>query len=334
MKQLIPKNETSTSFNIYFLMSFRHNFAPAKITKTNNIGLTTFMIMNLQIADWDIQINMTLPSLIAYKYAPFYNKRQKTDAENFLFTLSQGEITLPQSTNAPIHKCANGTEWEFYPKHDGIVVKLYMQMSGRTYWIKADMEWKKIVTDWEMKYKEDAWALDNIIMLSFIASSSLKNTVLIHSSCIKTLQGDGVAFIGHSNAGKSTHSQLWLQYVPKCTLLNDDQPAIRISEDNTPYIYGTPWSGKGACYKQDKVKLTAIFLMIKAPVNKLITLNSIKSYTTVLSSVSVIKEIENIMKGILNTTAVITQKVNVYNLENGAGKEAVALSAKELGITI
>ena len=292
------------------------------------------MITNLQIADWSIKIGMALPSLIAYKYAPFYADGQNADAECHLFTLVQGKVELPQSTEVPIHKCANGTEWVFYPQHDGVVVKLYMEMFDCTYWMKADMEWKTIVTDWKAEREEDAWALDNIIMLSFVASSSLKDTVLMHSSCVRTLQGEGVAFIGHSNAGKSTHSQLWLQYVDQCTLLNDDQPAVRIAEGNVPYVYGTPWSGKGDCYRQEKARLAGVFLMVKAPENRMIHLNSIQAYTTVLSSVSAIKEMGNIMKGIVNTVAVIARQAKVYRFENRPEKEAVALSAKEIGIEI
>ena len=292
------------------------------------------MITNLQIADWSIQIGMTLPSMIAYKYAPFYVDRKNADVESLLFTLVQGKVELPQSMDSPIHKCANGTEWVFYPQSDGVVVKLYMEMFGCTFWMKADSEWKTIVTDWKAEREEDAWALDNIIMLSFIASSSLKNTVLIHSSCVKTLQGEGVAFIGHSNAGKSTHSQLWLKYVDECTLLNDDQPAVRIAKDNIPYVYGTPWSGKGDCYRQDKARLAAIFLMIKAPENNLIPLSPVYAYTTVLSSVSAIKEMENVMKGIVNTVAVIAQQTKVYKFQNRPERDAVAMSAKEVGIAI
>lgn len=291
------------------------------------------MVTNLQIADWSIQIGMALPLPIAYKYAPFYAE-EKTDAGCLLFTLVQGEVAFPQSTDAPIHKCANGTEWVFYPQHEGVVVKLYMEMFDRTYWMRADMEWKTIVTDWKAEREEDAWALDNIIMLSFIASSSLKNTVLMHSSCVRTLQGEGVAFIGHSNAGKSTHSQLWLQYVEQCTLLNDDQPAVRIAKDNIPYIYGTPWSGKGDCYRQEKARLVAVFQMIKASKNNIVSLSSIQAYTTVLSSVSTIKEMGSIMKGILNTVAVIARQAKVYGFENRPEREAVALSAQKIGIMI
>lgn len=292
------------------------------------------MITTLQIAEWNIRIGMALPSPIAYKYVPFHAERPMPDAGCLLFTLVRGEVTLPQPADVPIHKCDNGTEWEFYPQHDGIVVKLYMEMFGRTYWMRADKEWKTIVTDWKGECEEDAWALDNIIMLSFIASSSLRNTVLMHSSCVRTLQGEGVAFIGHSGTGKSTHSQLWLQYADQCTLLNDDQPAVRIKEDGIPYIYGTPWSGKCDCYKQEKARLVAVFQMIKAPENRIVPLNSIQAYTTVLSSVSVIKEMENMMKGILNTVATIARQVKVRGFENIPGKEAVALSAKEIGIVI
>ena len=55
--------------------------------------------------------------------------------------------------------------------------------------------------------------------------------------------------LGKSGTGKSTHSRLWLKYIPDTKLLNDDNPAVRIMDNNTIMIYGTPWSGKTPCYK-------------------------------------------------------------------------------------
>ena len=56
---------------------------------------------------------------------------------------------------------------------------------------------------------------------------SFAGVVLIHASCV-ALDEEGVAFIGPSGIGKSTHSGLWLKHIPGTRLLNDDQPALRL----------------------------------------------------------------------------------------------------------
>ena len=74
-------------------------------------------------------------------------------------------------------------------------------------------------------------------------------TVAIHSSCI-VYRGKAVLFLGASGTGKSTHTRLWLENIEGSTLLNDDSPFVRV-EDGKVWAYGSPWSGKTSCYKQE-----------------------------------------------------------------------------------
>lgn len=291
---------------------------------------------NLCIADWNIRVDATLSLLLADKYTPFYTERLNDGCtDNLLFTLDCSEINSAFPEEGYLHICDNGTYWSFYPQADGWLVKLYLQFYEQTYRIRTDKEWKHIEADGFRQVDEsDACALDNILMLAFAIASAEQNTVLIHSSCVKTRENEGIAFIGQSGAGKSTHSQLWLRYVEGCELLNDDQPVIRLDADRVPWLYGTPWSGKGECYKQEKVRLKVLGLMRQASENHLIPLNSIAAYTTVLSAVSVVREMTEAMKGISNTAATIALQTDIFILENRPEKEAVALSAGRLGIKI
>lgn len=74
--------------------------------------------------------------------------------------------------------------------------------------------------------------------------------------------------LGKSGTGKSTHSRLWLKYIPDTKLLNDDNPAVRIMDNNTIMIYGTPWSGKTPCYKNVGVLLEGLVRLRQAPENQ------------------------------------------------------------------
>lgn len=66
--------------------------------------------------------------------------------------------------------------------------------------------------------------------------------IMLHASCVE-YKGKAYLFSARSGTGKSTHTHLWLKYMPGARIINDDKPAIRCI-DGVYYAYGTPWSGK------------------------------------------------------------------------------------------
>ena len=66
--------------------------------------------------------------------------------------------------------------------------------------------------------------------------------IMLHASCVE-YEGKAYLFSARSGTGKSTHTHLWLKYLPGARIINDDKPAIRCI-DGVYYAYGTPWSGK------------------------------------------------------------------------------------------
>ena len=66
--------------------------------------------------------------------------------------------------------------------------------------------------------------------------------IMLHASCVE-YEGKAYLFSARSGTGKSTHTHLWLKYLPGSRIINDDKPAIRCI-DGVYYAYGTPWSGK------------------------------------------------------------------------------------------
>lgn len=166
--------------------------------------------------------------------------------------------------------------------------------------------------------------IDIFMMLIFIYSSLYHHVVLLHASCIKYGE-QGIAFIGCSGAGKSTHSRLWLKYIPGTKLLNDDQPAVRVFENGKVVIYGTPWSGKTQCYLFDKATLRGIVRMKQAPNNKLISLSPVLLFKELLSSCSMIKSDPVTFKVITSILAKMVSSVSGFILENRPEESAVRL---------
>ena len=108
-----------------------------------------------------------------------------------------------------------------------------------------------------------------------VATIPLK-TVAIHTSTI-TCEGKAILFLGESGTGKSTHTRLWREHIEGAVLLNDDSPIIRII-DGKPWVYGSPWSGKTPCYKNESYPLAACVRLSQAPYNQIKKLSVTQGY--------------------------------------------------------
>ena len=92
----------------------------------------------------------------------------------------------------------------------------------------------------------------------FAGQLPLRDAFVFHCACFD-VEGTGVAFAAHSGTGKTTHMNLWQEYLgEKMTVVNGDKPIIRFFNDapNVPYAYGTFWNGKEhlGCNMRTKLK--------------------------------------------------------------------------------
>lgn len=165
--------------------------------------------------------------------------------------------------------------------------------------------------------------MDNAMMLLFAIASAPLDTLEIHSS-VTVCEGAGYAFLGKSGTGKSTHSRLWRENIPGSTLLNDDNPVIRI-KDGQVRIYGTPWSGKTPCYKADSAPLGAVVRIRQCPENKIQRLSPVEAYASLFSSSSAFREIRGTADGIHSTISKIVSLVPMYLLDCRPDAEAAQL---------
>lgn len=112
--------------------------------------------------------------------------------------------------------------------------------------------------------------------------SCSSNMVLIHSSCV-VHQGKAVLCLGESGTGKSTHTRLWLKYIPDSFLLNDDSPVLAF-ENGQAVVYGSPWSGKTHHYHQMRFPLAAAMRLSQAPYNKIHRLGILEAFSALQPS--------------------------------------------------
>lgn len=153
-----------------------------------------------------------------------------------------------------------------------------------------------------------------LTMMVFGQACLLHKVILIHASAV-SLQGKAYAFLGKSGTGKSTHSRLWLENISGTELINDDNPAIRLEADGSVYLYGTPWSGKIACYKNVKVQLEAFIRLKQATYNRMSPRSDLAAFISVMPSCTAIRWNRYLFREMNNTLEDIVQRVKVAELE-------------------
>ena len=136
----------------------------------------------------------------------------------------------------------------------------------------------------------------------------------MHAS-VTMKDGKVYLFLGKSGTGKSTHSQLWINNIEGCSLLNDDNPVLRVLENGEVRVYGSPWSGKTPCYRNLDVPVGAIVNLHQAPKNAIRRLSLPEAYAAVYVSFSGYRFIKEMANGLHATNAKIVGSVPIYSLE-------------------
>lgn len=150
--------------------------------------------------------------------------------------------------------------------------------------------------------------------LAYNISFAMRRTIAIHASVI-TCEGKALLFLGESGTGKSTHTRIWCQHISGAALLNDDSPVLRVVE-GCPVVFGTPWSGKTPCYKNESYPLAAIVRLKQAPYNRISELSVLRALGAVYPSCppELMKDSE-LSDAICMTISDVLQQVPVYALE-------------------
>lgn len=99
---------------------------------------------------------------------------------------------------------------------------------------------------------------------SFYESLIPRGGFMLHASAV-VLDNRAYLFSAPSGTGKSTHTAQWLKLFPSARILNDDKPAIMLSDGI--FACGTPWSGKSDLNLNLTVPLQGICILERAEKN-------------------------------------------------------------------
>lgn len=166
------------------------------------------------------------------------------------------------------------------------------------------------------------WAAYGLAVLPY-------KTVAIHASAIQ-YRNRSVLFLGESGTGKSTHTRLWCQHIFGAQLLNDDSPILRIV-DGRPVVFGSPWSGKTACFKNEYFPLAACVRLSQAPYNKICRLRTVAGFAALHPSCPpAFAHDENLYDSVSDFLSDVLKAVPVFRLECLPDAAAAQLSRQTL----
>ena len=145
------------------------------------------------------------------------------------------------------------------------------------------------------------------------------NGVMLHASWVE-YEGKAYLFSARSGTGKSTHTHLWLKYLPGSRIINDDKPAIRLI-DSRFYAYGTPWSGKTNESVNTGVPIAGICFLSRGE-NAIKPLNGLKALKLFMDQ-TVRPNDRSLMEKMLETLNRVLTEIPVFEMSCDMSEEAV-----------
>lgn len=247
---------------------------------------------------------------------------------NSLFRFSGNKDILVPEVDPAETMNFEGTQFTVYHTEEGATIS--MRIENKIYYLFASDDRKVFKSDLTLISPEEGRFLLYLLRAAYGMAAIHHRTIKVHASVIEK-EGRALVFLGKSGTGKSTHSRLWKEFVPECTLLNDDEPVIRMLDDGSIRVYGAPWSGSTPCYRNASAEVAAFVHLYQGPENKLTRLKGMDAFTSLFQSSALLRSDK---KGRQLTFALITdilEKVPYHRLDNRPDREAVSLTETLIG---
>ena len=309
----------------------------------NNYFCIADHIVCIRFADSNVNSMDLLPSFTPFRVdsEAIVMKTGTDKPDSLLFTLTVDDKLLPIKERKLVRKFDTGNgDTLVYQLPDGGYQYIIRDIADRDCCLLICNErftecQCALNGDWTMR----SFGLNDALMLVFAFAGSFHNTLLIHASCImisskftgdSSLSPVAFPFTAKSGTGKSTHTSLWMKHIEGCELMNDDNPIIRIDDQGTSFIYGSPWSGKTPCYRNVKARLGAITRIERAPQNSIEREGPVQAFALLLPACSSMKWDSVIYNNLCDSITQIITSTPIYTLYCLPDEEAARLSFKTL----
>ncbi len=177
------------------------------------------------------------------------------------------------------------------------------------------------------RYYSDAY-LETLAVYRQIAEKMTEfDTILFHGSVI-AVDGEAYIFTAPSGTGKSTHTRLWREVLPKygheVFMVNDDKPLLRFTDEGI-CACGTPWNGKHRLGTNCMVPVKGVCSLEQAPENEIHRMDLSKIWP-VLMRQSYRPEEPAHVAATLKLLDRLAQEVPMYELRCNMDPEAALVS--------
>lgn len=292
-------------------------------------------VIELEIAALTVKIELDeeLNSLLLPRsYSPFLkdHKDHKVPKDPIVLRVKAGSAPFSPAGLSPVATGINDLgEARLYEKQ-GIYVVALSPISGSEFRLmRLDPDFCGATLWLSPSDSYTSFVLDSMLRILFAQAAVSHDTLLVHASTV-IREGRAYLFMGKSGTGKSTHSSLWIKTFGDVTLLNDDNPAIRLMADGTVRAYGTPWSGKTPCWRQLSAPLQGIARLEQAPENEFIILSDIDAFMAILPGVSVITSRRRLYNRAASIVEELTRRLRIGRLRCLPDAAAARLSRSAL----
>lgn len=150
---------------------------------------------------------------------------------------------------------------------------------------------------------------------------------VFHGAAIE-YEGNAYLFTAPSGTGKTTHINLWKQYLgDKVDIINGDKPIIKSGKN--PIVYGTPWAGKEGYQRNAFAPIKAICILKRGKTNNITQLDKAQAVSHLMRQVYLPQDTDALSKTLELIGAVI-ENVCVYMLECDISEEAFKTSYNKM----
>jgi hypothetical protein len=171
----------------------------------------------------------------------------------------------------------------------------------------------------------DASLLRYVLWTAYGMAALHRGAVPVHTSAV-VCDGKAVLCLGESGTGKSTHTRLWRENIAGAFLLNDDSPIVRAEADGI-YAYGSPWSGKTPCFRQERYPVAALLRIVQRPENTIKRLGVVEAFAALQPSCPpVLAHDEGCMDMTVDFISKVVSRVPVFRLGCLPDADAARLS--------
>lgn len=255
-------------------------------------GLNGKHIMRYRVAGFDFEfaaceLKQLCPVL--GNYSPFEIKASTADATDPLF-----KLTLDSRVTVPAAEPLETMEYDL--TEDSATLRIYEDRylltfhwleKGRVFTLACPVGHEDGGKHYECDYLAGGdipprLVLDHFMVFAMSLAALAEKALLVHASAL-VYNGKTVLCLGESGTGKSTHTRLWRENIAGASLLNDDGPIVRL-ESGRVTAYGSPWSGKTPCFKNESYPVRAFVRIRRAPFNKIERQPALKAFGALLPS--------------------------------------------------